>query len=305
MDGDSLTFKLPFEQIVYERLPDINDNVLTNIMYGAIIGDDLAPVNPKGHIFYAQKTPIGSKTLAFIDDTGTKTALSANINTPCHGDTLENDNYSTIFGSEFDEWDGVAITNTLYKNHHERYILDIFNIKKRSFKFTAQMPNFIMTKLRLNDILKIKGNYYRINKYNYNLLTDKTTFDLINSFDNTINGFRASSTIISVPFPAATEIINVTNAQSATILKVDLGSGTAWASVSFGATAADYDKLTIVFLENTSEVNREMQITLTQAVTGATQEIYIYQSPEQYYPSFDFSDSRNSQYISTLLTGKN
>ena len=54
MDGDSLTFTLPFEQIVYERLIDIRDDITSNVMYGAIIDEDLNPANPKAHIFYRE-----------------------------------------------------------------------------------------------------------------------------------------------------------------------------------------------------------------------------------------------------------
>jgi hypothetical protein len=43
-----------------------------------------------------------------------------------------------------------------------------------------------MTKLKLNDVLKIKEDYYRIDNYNLNLLTGETRLNLINSFDNTI-----------------------------------------------------------------------------------------------------------------------
>ena len=281
LDGDSLTFKLPFEQFVYERLRDINDTNngtnRSNVMYGAIIDEELAPASPKPHIFYSQRIAIQTKTIAFVDEIGGRVELSGQLNVPTHANNLISGSFSTIFGAEFNEWDGILIENTLYKNHHEQYVLDIFNIKKRSFKYTAQMPSFIMTNLALNDVVKIRENYYRINKFNYNLLTDKTTFDLINSFDNDLSQFTSSTTSINTLSPAITEIISITNSVGATSLKVDAGDGTAWITDSIGATVATFNKLTLAIDENTTAFNRMMFVVVTQAVTGTEITITITQ----------------------------
>ena len=45
----------------------------------------------------------------------------------------------------------------------------------------------ILNKLELNDVLKIKDNYYRINDYNLNLTNGTTDLNLISSFDILIN----------------------------------------------------------------------------------------------------------------------
>ncbi|NQW36884.1 MAG: hypothetical protein HQ471_07765 [Flavobacteriales bacterium] len=178
LDGDSLDITLPFEQIMYDRLIDTNTNVSTNFMYGAIIDDKLDAVNPKAHLFYNSTNTISN--LSFVNGSGVKNLInSGNINTPSH--TFGTD-FSLIFSQEFNEWDGTLITNTLYLNYHQEFIEDVFNIKRRTFKFKANLPLRILTTLELNDTLKIKNNYYRINKYTTDLTTGKTDLDLINIF---------------------------------------------------------------------------------------------------------------------------
>lgn len=186
IEGSSFTLELPFEQIVYERLIDLNDNQSTNIQYAGIFNEQIEPVVPAPHICYLIAVNMTDKPMAFIDDTSTKTQISSAINIPSHTMTLEDVEFSTIFGSEFSEWNGEIITNSLYNLYYDDYINAIFNLKRRSFSFTAFLPVDIMTKLKLNDVLKIKEDYYRIDNYNLNLLTGETRLNLINSFDNTI-----------------------------------------------------------------------------------------------------------------------
>ena len=181
LDGDSLTFELPFEQIVYEKLTDIFNDNPTNVQYGAIIDSDSQPTNPAAHIFYSQNILIRTTPISFIESSGNKIPLS-NLNTPFHHYGVSEPNYATVFTPEFSTFTGVAITNNLYTRHYRDYINTIFNVKKRTFNYEAYLPIRIITKLNLNDTLFIKGNYYRIDKYNYNLLTGKTVLNLINNF---------------------------------------------------------------------------------------------------------------------------
>ena len=164
LDGETLEFTLPFEQILYERLIDQDYGAITNIQYGAIIDAELSPVNPKPVLHYNVNQALDTKTIGFINDSGAKVELSGNINTPSSTIDFDLMNYSTLFDAEFSTWNGTKINNTLYKNYHEKYLLSIFNIKKREFNFkTKEIPLRVLLKLKLNDILRIKDNYYRIN----------------------------------------------------------------------------------------------------------------------------------------------
>mgnify|MGYP003632455458 CR=1 FL=1 len=302
LDGESLDIKVPFEQIIYDRLLDLDDNIPTDIMYGAIIDEDLSPENPKAHLMYILPKSQSSKSIGFIDEVGTQTEITGSLNIPSHTNASDFPNYSTVFGRELNEWNGDTIENTLYKNHWEDYILAIFNIKKREFQYTANLPLRIVTKLDLNDVLFIKGNYYRIDKYAYNLLTGKTKLNLVNSFDNTINPFTASPLTINKDFGSIVQTVTITNSSGATNVKTDLGFGTAWITVNTLSTVSNVFYLSLT--ENTTGLERSMRITFTQAVTGLTQTIYIAQAESTYVGKLDFSDARASAYLPTLLTVK-
>ncbi len=232
LDGESFEVSLPFEQLVYERLLDITDNSNTNIMYAGVFDENIEGVNPKPHLFYNQNVSVGSKTIGFINDVGAKEELSATINIPSHTLGFESPQFSTIFGKEFNEWDGNIINNTLYSNYYSNYITSVFNIKKRSFKYEANIPLRLQLKMGLNDVIQIENNYYRLENYTFNLLSGKTTLNLINSFDNTLNGFNADRTTITVNYQAQTESIYVTNGGNFSFNKIDVGFGTSWVTVT-------------------------------------------------------------------------
>lgn len=269
LDGDSLTFTLPFEQFVYERLPDLQDNVLSEVQYAAIIGDDLSPANPKAHIFYNQNISLVTKPIGFIDDNGDKQELNG-FNIPTHVDFVNYPQYSTTFGKEINEWDGSVIENTLYSNHYQRYIESIFNIKKRSFSYSAVLPLHIILKLQLNDVLKIKGNYYRIDKYNFNLLTGKTQLELINSFDASIGGVVAPKSYYT-DYTAKTDTIYVSNSEGATIEEIKAG-----AAIDFTTITQTGNLLNIQFDENPDADDRGVYLKITNE--KGSQTMYINQS---------------------------
>lgn len=181
LDGDDLEIELPFEQVIYERLTDDFADEETNIQYGAIIDENLSATTIKPHIFYNINTAIGTKTIGFIDDAGVQTELTSNYNAVSHVNDNNTVSFSTVFSNEFNEYTGEEITKTLYYNYYLDYINSIFNIKRRNYTYKANnFPLRLLTELSLNDILKIRDNYYRIDKYDLNLLTGVINFKLIN-----------------------------------------------------------------------------------------------------------------------------
>ena len=286
LDGDTLEFTLPFEQVLYERLTDVDDSVQTNIQYGAIIDAELNPVNPKGIIHYNVVEEIGTKHLAFINDSGTKVELSDYINTPSSTIDFDSMNFSTVFNSEFSTWDGSQINKTLYENYHEKYILSIFNIKKREFNYkTKQIPLRVLLKLKLNDLLQIKERFYRISNFKSNLVTGEMDFKLTNSFDDVINAFDASPTNFIASHSAQQLSTYVTNLGNFSYNKVDVGDGVGWVSVT--------NSLNNVLFNldgNSSGKVRNIIIDLIQAVTLKEERIYIRQGTATGVATFD-SDS--------------
>ena len=271
LDGSSLEIELPFEQVVYERLIDQNDNTDTNIQYGAIIDDKTEPTNIKPHIHYIYKNSVGTKTVSFIDDTNTENEINTYVNIPSHTLGFDVPQFSTIFGKELNEYSKEIIENTLYSNYHSDFITSIFNIKRRTFKYEGiNIPYRILMKLRLNDVIKIRNEYYRINSFTYNLMTNKIKFELINSFDNTLNGFVSSRTTILTDYTAKVESIFVTNLGNFSLLFSD----DSWISYtsSSGNIYFDID-------ENLTGVQRTTIATITNTDTLQEINVTIIQSP--------------------------
>jgi len=268
LEGDSLGVEVPFEQIIYERLIDLNGNAQTNIMYGGIFNDKIEPVSPDVHIFYNINTAIGSKTIGFIDDLGARTQLSGNINTPSHSVDFALPDYNLTFGIENNEWNNVASEKTLYFNYYRNYIESIFNIKRRSFSYKAILPLRILLKLELNDVLNIKNNYYRIDNYNLNLLTREITLNLINSFDLVLG---AMTTTVTNLFADNTEQVQSVYVNNLGNPLFDV-NGVTWLSLTYEGNNVYYS-----FLENTTGLDRTTNTTITNTETLEVIEILVTQ----------------------------
>jgi hypothetical protein len=268
LDGDSFTVELPFEQFVYERLIDLEDSERTNVMYGAIFDKEISPVNPKMHLFYNQNLGISEKPIAVRNLSDTKVRIDT-LNIPSHTFGFDNPQYSTVFSEEFNEFDGSLISNTLYSNYYQDYISSIFNIKRRNFKFSCKnIPLRITTRLKLNDVIQIRNNYYRIDNYNFNLLTGETTFNLINSFDNTINALTANKKQIIINYQEQTQTVYVTNLNN-----FDYNSTELWVSC-----VANGNIVTFSFDANATGLDRVAFVTIINAETLQEIEIYCLQT---------------------------
>lgn len=300
LDGEKLEFKLPFEQIVYERLIDQNDNASTQVQYGAVVDETIEPVNPKAHIFYNVNTPLAGKYVGFIDENDVKSDLGMTINNVSHTESFESPQFAFLFSSEFSTFTGNLLENNLYSNYHARYINDIFNIKRRNFKYQAkEIPLNILAELTLNDILQIKQDYYRIDNMNVNILKRTADLNLINAFDLVIGAFTPSSTSIYVDYTAQQASIYVTFLDNYTAVKLDTGDGTGWVTVSNTGSNVYFD-----FLENMTEFTRTMYVTFTNTDTAQTFDVYLNQTAEMFPVRLDFSRITNSQYIVPLLINR-
>jgi hypothetical protein len=295
LDGESSTIELPFEQVVYERLPDLTSGEITNISYGAIIDDKLEAVNPKTHIFYNILQPINDNHVGFIQDTGVKVSLTGNINTSFHSMTDTNSEYAFLFSEEYSTWNGEKLSNNLYTNYHQQYINNIFNIKRRNFTFIAKiLPLAILSKLKLNDILQIKDNYYRIDKFTTDIITGKTEFNLVNAFDFTLNSFSTQTDSIYLTKEAQSYSAYVTNLSDYTVTKIDSGYGIGWLTVT------DDGNLVFMATGNTDGYNRDIFVKVVKNET--LQEILFYINQDGGLITFDIT---NLTMDSTLITFDN
>ena len=130
-DGDSLTVELPFEQIVYERLTDLNGERQTGVQVGNVIDVAYSPVFTKPHLHYATKLDVSGSGNAIKFNSAT---LTGDMWIPMSHSGIYNPSYSLLFESEISTYTSENLSNTLYSNHYKHYIDAIFNIKRRTIK---------------------------------------------------------------------------------------------------------------------------------------------------------------------------
>ena len=177
IDGKKLELKLPFEQIVYERIVDLNGVDNPNIQYGLLLNESLDRVDLKPHIHYVENIECSIKVL---NSTGQGTLIN-NANYPSHVLTNESKLFSSTFGSEFNEFDGVAIQNTIFKNYHEEFVVNVFNKEKRKHVYNAKnVPTDIIINLRLNDVISINKKLFRVESFKVNLNKNEVELNLFN-----------------------------------------------------------------------------------------------------------------------------
>ena len=269
LDGGTFEVTVPFEQVLYEKLPSLSDDGATSIQYGALIDDNLAPINPKPHLHYILNVPLGVYPMRIINDVGVAETITT-VNIPNYANVTENENFNLLFSEEFGVFNGGLTSKNLYTNYYKDYIDSIFNIKKRGFKYKAILPLWLLTKLQLNDILKIKANFYRIDNYTTNLLDGKTSFDLVNNFQNISNAFNSNITQLNADFRNQTKSIYFSNLADYSYTFDD--SWINFSSVSGSIMFFEFD-------ENTSGFFRTTTGEITNDLTAETITITFNQTP--------------------------
>lgn len=278
IDGEKVEIKLPFEQVVYERLTDLDTGELLFISSGTIADKDLKPVTPKPLLHYISEQDISGSPIRFVDENNVKTSMNTTMLMPMNQfGTLEPD-YSLLFESEYSCWDGTTLDNNLYTLHHGDYIEAVFRLKRRSFEYEALLPTQLVTRLGLNDVLTIEGIDYRINKFKHNLLLGTTKLDLINGFDTTLFTGVYIPPQINMSKYKSTLYFNVPRAYSDySIYKIDTGDGTTFLTVGFQNPAQDNMMLIKCDLINTTTFDRSCDVSYTNIVTGAVTIITVTQ----------------------------
>jgi len=278
IDGEKVDIKLPFEQLVYERLTDSDTAELTTISIASIIDDKLAPVTPKPILHYINEQSIKDNRVKFVSDNNFTQTLGNSILMPMNQFGTQDAMYSLLFESEFSCWDGEQLTNNLYSIHHEDYLTSVFELKRRTFNYDALLPTQLITRLGLNDILTIGGIDYRINKFKHNLLTGITKLDLINGFDTTINNGVYIPSVVRANAFYNNMYFNVPRANSDySQAKIDTGDGISWATI--GVSGSDDNMMLIrCNSDNNTGLDRSMTIRYTNVVTGVITDITLTQN---------------------------
>jgi hypothetical protein len=293
LDGEAFEVELPFEQVVYEKLSDQNDDSDTNIVTAAILDEKLDPVTIKPHLHYISNVVVSANSVGFIDEADVVTEISGAINMPSHSYTNASNITSTAWGGEVNAHNDSVMLNSLYANYYETYVSDVFNKKRRNVRYKVEnFPLRLLLGLELNDVIQVKSNYYRIDNYNLNLLTGSIDFNLVNSFDNNIEGFYPDKTEIIVDWEIQTENVYVVNGGNMGVVEVDLGDGVGWTDITVSTNDIQIDFNS----ENEALAERTVQLDVTNNDTLQTFSITVVQTGQE-TRSFRFYLEKNTQYI--------
>lgn len=248
IDGETLEIKLPFEQMIYERLSDQNDGTLTNVVYGYCVDDKQEPYDIKSHVFYPIKREL-STPINVLDKSKVKNPVST-IFCPSHVGGLGLSNFATIFSTDFEEYSGDAITSNLLTNYYLDYLTDIFSSKRRVFNFKAKLPAKLLRDIKLNDRLINKGRRYIINTMDLDLTTGDADLELINDIyrgetqDSLINKMILSSTYAEyeniIGGGSFTYQTNETENSLVKLEVLDLGYGNQWVTATQNGNTINY-----------------------------------------------------------------
>ena len=199
--SEAYKIELPFEHMQYERLYDANTTLTsttpTAIQYGYCVNENQQAYIGEPLLFYpivkTAISTIGGQTprirdtqsieLADLDQfiipsnsIGTTPTTSGKINIHFQNELNEYLANQPTGANNADDF-----TDTLFETEYKTYIQDVFNLRRRLLKVTAYLPMKVYYNLKLNDLIEIGQDTYKINSLTTDLTTGKTEFELLNT----------------------------------------------------------------------------------------------------------------------------
>jgi len=182
--------ELPFEHMQYERLYDINPigtGASTTVQYGYFVDDNFEPYYGEPLLFY----PIlnnGTSIRLRDEETEDEDDITRYF-IPSNSLALDcaTTKVNIHFQNELNEYtvresgDPACFTDTLFETKYKTYIQDVFNEKRRLIKVTAYLPMKVYYNLKLNDLIEVGQDRYKINSLKTDLTSGKTEFELLNT----------------------------------------------------------------------------------------------------------------------------
>ena len=173
VDGTDYSVELPFETFLMQKFTG------TNLQVGTSVDFNLSPIIPGPVLLYDYGT-LRSQDFYFNNGLSTSKVLTYNL---FGQDTnIVGENYTLNFGIEQSTYTGRLETNSLFANYYEDYLSNIFSKKARLLKIKSILPIGVLTSLRLNDRIIIRGKRYIIQSFTTDLTTGEVEFLLITDF---------------------------------------------------------------------------------------------------------------------------
>tara|TARA_R110002126_G_scaffold168357_3_gene316824 strand:+ start:186 stop:2189 length:2004 start_codon:yes stop_codon:yes gene_type:complete len=180
-DGEELKVEVGFDNMLFERLSDVDGGSLTTIGVGKSITREIEPYIGNPFIFYAAGNISGTEQFSYVNMDGdhfpfTNFWLASNVNSRVAASVTKTLN----FGTEVDPYLLQGFNQGLYNTYWKDYITDLYDTSRRVFMYNAQLPLGVMLALRLNDKLTIGERNYIINQVKLNLTTGAAQLELLN-----------------------------------------------------------------------------------------------------------------------------
>jgi len=182
------SIEIPFEHMQYERLFNESNSVATSIQYGYFVDDNRESYYGSPLIFYGIRRTNAGTSIAVRKISGDVREID-NYWIPSNTKTLDasSSKRAIHFQPQLSEYkaftsgtDANDFTNTLFETQYKTYIQEVFNPAVRLTKVTAYLPYKIFSSLKLNDLIQLGQNDYKINSMTTELTTGKTEFELLN-----------------------------------------------------------------------------------------------------------------------------
>lgn len=175
-DGEEYNIKLPFEDLNFNNLKD-------KLQVGYALKNDLQKYIPKAIILYDYKpTSLTSLTgTTYYFSTSTSGSGTAYTSYKAFGQEYFNgtDTYSLNFNAQQSTLTNELISNSLYNEYYQAYLINIFDSKARLIKVSGILPISLLTSLKLNDRLVIRDKRYLINTMTTDLTSGEVQFELL------------------------------------------------------------------------------------------------------------------------------
>lgn len=185
-DGEEFVVELPFEQLMWERPQDEENNTqCEKILIGKSIDRNLESYVGAPMLFYATESfelNGAEGTLGFIDESLTVTQLSQAwyCNTSSKFSVNDETTFSTNFGGDIDAYFLQAVSNGLYQVYWYDYTTDLYSEQRRLVNITAQLPVGKIISIALNNKIVWRNELWIINTANINMTTGQVRFELLN-----------------------------------------------------------------------------------------------------------------------------
>lgn len=273
IDGETLEIESIFENPIFERLFDINDNSEISVQYCPYFDRERKPISGNMFMFFGNLTSVASNSISFIND-GTEEELSGSVFMPSHSYVIDSSSFNLNFNSEINEYTSQVFQNTIYKEYWDDYITDMFSIKRRMYKLEAIFPDYFLNQLKLNDRLIIKDRRYIINSISSNLTKRKDTLELVNDIydaplaSDTLNTSLFAKTYVLYPSAERAYSAKYIGLDGQSISTVDLGDGAAFITVIDKDTVGSVTNINFELDENNTGLARSVGIQVTDGVNN-------------------------------------